>query len=180
MAALAAGRLLDGVRDLSLRNNKCGTEGGIALARARGLAHLRKLSLFYNWMGVKGARALLAATPNLEELRAEENNYGVEPSRFLAASTEMRSLRKVTLRQAEPGPLATSAAAQTFEELSLENSALDVAAARALAALPALELLHLSFVSLDDEARAVLRARFGPNVTAYGDFDRWEKIPGPP
>jgi hypothetical protein len=132
-------------------------------------------------MGVKAVRALLTAAPNLEELHAEENNYGSAPSRFIAASKEMRKLRVLTLREPEVGPLATSAAAQELEEVDLQVCSVDEEAAHALAALPNLEIVHLTLARCDQEARAILRRRFGPNLTVYGDGGHeWDKLPGPP
>jgi len=181
MEALADGPLLARARTLSVQNNKCGTEGGVALARGKFVANLRSLHLYYNWMGVKGVRALLEAASQLEVLSAGANNYGPEPARAIAASKTLRRLREVTFGEGgiDVAALAKSPAAQTFESLSLSNSAIDLAAAEALAALPTLEELHLVFSRPDDDAARLLRARFGPNLTTWGDFDRINALPGP-
>jgi hypothetical protein len=132
----------------------------------------------------------ITAAPNLEELHAEENNYGSAPSRFIAASKEMSRLRVLRLRDPEVGPLATSDAAKGLEELDLQVCSIDEEAAHALAALPNLEILHLAFARCDADVRRhpapALRAephavRCRPRVgelsrtavTARGRLDRW-------
>jgi len=181
MAALGAGPLLSTVRDLSLRKNKCGTEGGLALAKAKRLGGLRRLVLFYNWMGVKGVRAILEGAPALEELQAGENNYGDEPARFFANApgARVRVLALSHIEQETVDALVKSPAATTLEELQLGSSGMTTTAAEALTTLPALETLALVFTSVDAPGRAALRRRFGPNLTIWGRTQSWDD-PGPP
>jgi uncharacterized protein (TIGR02996 family) len=163
--ALAEGPLIRTVRELGIRKNKCENAGGFALARAP-LGELRKLWLFYNWMGVKAVRALLAATPKLEELYAGENNYNTAPLDFVTASKDIR-LRVFDGQSGNLEAFATSPAAQRIESISLTQSTVSSEAARALAALPMLEDVHLAFVTAEAEAMKTLRARFGPNFTTW-------------
>ena len=181
MASLAGGSLLDGVRELSLRRNKCGTEGGKNLGKSTHLAKLRSLALFYNWMGVHGIRAILAAAPELEELFAGENNYGDAPARFIAESSmkRVRVLHVTEVDEDAVESLAKSPAARTLAELSLSGGAVGEGGAQAIAALPELEQLALSFVDCEGPARAALRRRFGPNLAVWGSHEGWSALPGP-
>jgi hypothetical protein len=169
------------VRELSIASNRCGSEGGEALARAPALRDLRKFELSSNGMGVRGVRALLAAAPNLEELDAGDNAYRAAPSQFIAASKDMHRLRVLKLRETDDlGALARSPAARTLTRLVVPTSRLDDEAARALAELSNLEELIIGDPFASKEALSLLRRRFGPILRAWGDFRGWDEHPGPP
>jgi hypothetical protein len=177
MAALSRG-LLSTVRELSLRGNSCGSEGGAALAAAPGLENLRKLELFSNNLGAEGVRAVLAAAPNLEELHAADTDYGAAPSRFIAASKDMHRLRVLNLNESDDlAELARSPAARTLARLTVSTSSLDAETARALADLLNLEDLRIATPSISTEALGLLRRRFGPILRAWPRRDEWDVHP---
>ncbi|MCA9586218.1 MAG: hypothetical protein KC657_12755 [Myxococcales bacterium] len=171
LAALAEGPLLAHVEHVDLRNNKCHNAGGLAFAALPTLPRVKHLALHYNWMGVHGLRAILQRMEDAEELHLDENNYGVEPVRALAASTTIRNLRVLSTREADAkwlAAFASSPAASRLEQLSLSSSALDDASVDALLALPALGSIHLTFCfHLSEPARQRLSARFGPMLTFW-------------
>jgi uncharacterized protein (TIGR02996 family) len=180
MRHLAEGPALATVRDLDLANNKCGTEGGKALARWPGLPRARLLRLFYNWMGVLGVRALLERAEALEELYAHENNYGGEPARMIAKAPPP-ALRALGLREAETDAVTAIAGGplrDRLESLTLGAMTLDERCAQALAAMGALGELRVSFVTAEGGAAAILRRRFGPFLSVWGDLG-WLSLPGP-
>jgi uncharacterized protein (TIGR02996 family) len=189
MAALSRAPLLTSVRKLSIRGNRCGSE---ALAGAP-LENLRKLELFANNLGVNGVHALLAATPNLEELHAADTDYGAAPSQFIAASKDMHRLRVLHLAESDDlGALARSPAVRTLASLRVSTPRLDAETAYALAALSNLEELTIATPSLSDLALLLLRRRFGPilrTLDAREEWDlqrqpdmhpEWDRYPGPP
>lgn len=175
MRALAEGPFLSKVRKLAIGHNKCGTEGGKELAKWRGLPQLTELSLSYNWMGVLGVRALLERAERLLVLDADENNYGPEPIRAVAAGA---CPRLVVLRSREADAaslraLPSCAAAHTLEQLSIGGAAIDLETARAIASLPVLGRPRLSFCLPTPEAAAHLRERFGPFLETWGNALEW-------
>lgn len=170
LQALAHGPLLQRVRHLSVRNNKCQNAGGFALAESPYLRQLKSLSLFYNWMGVKALRAIVDKLEAAEALSFDENNYTTEPARALAQSSQIHNLRYFSTRDNDSKwlqALAESSSGQKLERVRLSSSSLDEAAARALAQLPSLGELNLSFCSLGPGARSVLRERLGPFLTFW-------------
>jgi uncharacterized protein (TIGR02996 family) len=178
---LADGPFLASVRELDVMNNKCGTEGGKALARWPALPRLEKLSLHYNWMGVLGIRAILERAEALVELGAGENNYGPEPSRVLAKAPPP-NLRALTLREADTAALTAIAAGplrDRLETLSLSVADLDEPCAQALAEMPALGELGVSFTTPHGQAAAILRRRFGPFLRVWGHLGVYLDLPGP-
>lgn len=179
---LASGPLLANVRELDLSHNKCGTEGGKELAKWAGLSELRSLRLSYNWMGVLGIRAILERAPRLEELYAGENNYGSEPVRAVAAGAcpRLRTLEAHECDAPTAALLENAPAAKTLEDLALGAGAADEAFATALASLPSLGRLKLSFRTPTPAAAAILRRRFGPFLELWGHVDAWLEHPGPP
>jgi uncharacterized protein (TIGR02996 family) len=182
MEALARGPLLGTVRDLSIRSNKWGSAGLLHLAKAPSIGRLRSLWLRTSRMDSAALRALLEAAHQLETLEAS-SNLGAEASRILAASTSMRRLHTLTLRDADVRTFAGGLTAERIRQLTLESSAIDEDAARALAALPNLESLHLHFPIVFGEARAALCARYGPNLTVtthHRNLSDWHRLPGPP
>ena len=182
LAALAASPLLASVRDLDLANNKCQNAGAVALAACPHLAGLERLRLYYNWMGVGGLRAILAVTPKLVELVCGENNYANAPGQVVARSDTLTHLRRLTAYE-QNGPtvteLALSPAGRRLERLQLDAPQITDEGAEALAALPNLGELHLSFPTISDAGRAVLRRRFGPFLSVSPDVERWNALPGP-
>lgn len=183
MEALARGPLLAPVRDLDLAGNKFQNAGGKALAACPHLATVESLRLHYNWMGVGGLKAILAATPALVQLDCGENNYSNAPGQVVASGTLTRLRRLHAWEQNGPTvtQLARSAAGCRLEQLALDGSCtITDEGAEALARLPNLGSLHLSFPHISREGMAALRGRFGPFLSVWPDVERWNTLPGPP
>lgn len=174
MRALAEGPLLAHVTSLDLARNKCGAEGGKALAKAPGLEKLEVLRLHYNWMGVGGARALLERMPSARELYLGENNYGSEPMR-VAARGLLPRLRTMRLYTEGDGDSLTawmkSGHARALRSLGLRQTRVSKEAAEALVRLPELRELSFTFCTFDAGVVGPLRER----LPAGASF--WPKVP---
>lgn len=182
LEALARGPLLSTVRDLDLAGNKFQNAGGQALAASPHLAHLERLRFHYNWLGVGGLKAILARTPALLELRCGENNYANAPGQVVASGSLPR-LRHLSAYQ-QNGPtvtaLARSEAGRRLETLGLDGApVITDEGAAALAELPNLGSLQLSFPSISAEGMAALRRRFGPFLSVWPSVEKWNALPGP-
>lgn len=172
LRVLAAGQFLAPVRSLDIARNKCGAEGGKALAEAPCVPHLETLRLHYNWMGVGGVRALLERMPQARKLVLGENNYGAEPMK-IAARGILPRLR--TLRLGTEGDKTSlerwmkSGHARRLRALSLRQTHVSAAAAAELARLPELVELYFSFCSYDPGVVEALRARFPGTASFWPD-----------
>ena len=116
------------------------------------------------------------------DLHAGENNYTSTPGKLVAAGVLPR-LRHLHTYQHD-GPtitrLAQSPTGQQLESLALIGApTITDEGAEALAGLPALGELRLSFPSISPTGMALLRARFGPFLSVWPNVKPYNKHPGP-
>ena len=177
--ALAASPYLRHLTRLNLVANRIGPEGAEALAGSPFLAHLTDLNLdgissrhgdVENNISDRGAEAL-AASPyltRLAKLTLYLNGISDAGVRALAASSSLANLVELKLHGnyliTDAGVKALAASPHLARLQTLWLGGVGAPGARALAASPALAGLwdlNVSISSTDEEARQVLRARFG-------------------
>jgi uncharacterized protein (TIGR02996 family) len=177
--ALASSPSLQQLNSLSLYANAIGPQGAEALAASPYLARLTCLDLdglstrhgdWVNNISDRGAEAL-AASPyltRLGKLSLYHNEIGDPGARALAASPTLANLVDLKLHGnyliTDDGVEALAASPHLTRLKTLWLSGVGARGARALAASPSLAglwNLNTSVSSTDEEARQVLRARFG-------------------
>jgi uncharacterized protein (TIGR02996 family) len=188
---LAAAPNVAGLTELNLSGNSLSNDGVRSLADAEALRNLTTLRLDENWtVGDQGV-ADLARSPHLGELRVlslKSCRVGDDALRALAGSPTLTRLRELNLSAAERFRLPFSSSRGTgaitdagivalasspnmagLRFLDLEGHRVTNAGAEAIAASP--HLAGLGYLNLRDnpldEARAILRKRFGPGVCTF-------------